>query len=156
MFVSPDDLRTSHAATGGFLEWAEFLGNLYGTPARATLRATTSSLEIDVQGARQVLGAARAPWCSCWSRPSPEAQRERLRGAGRQRRARGRGASQKGRGEMRVGRVLAGDVVVNDDVEQAVDRGGRYSGLRTAAGAGGAAAELPRTEDALWPKAATP
>lgn len=46
------------AAAGEFLEWAEFAGNLYGTPlAPVAARLTLSHsvlLEIDLQGARQV------------------------------------------------------------------------------------------------------
>jgi guanylate kinase len=46
------------AAAGGFLEWAEFNGHRYGTPAAPVLAALeagrTVLLEIEVQGARQV------------------------------------------------------------------------------------------------------
>lgn len=45
-------------AEGGFLEWAEFAGNLYGTPRQPVLEqlaaGTPVLLEIDLQGARQV------------------------------------------------------------------------------------------------------
>jgi guanylate kinase len=45
-------------AEGGFLEWAEFAGNLYGTPRRPVEErladGQTVLLEIDLQGARQV------------------------------------------------------------------------------------------------------
>jgi guanylate kinase len=46
------------AAAGEFLEWAEFAGNLYGTPLAPVLARLTLGqsvlLEIDLQGARQV------------------------------------------------------------------------------------------------------
>lgn len=46
------------AADGEFLEWAEFDGNLYGTPAAPVMARLALGqsvlLEIDLQGARQV------------------------------------------------------------------------------------------------------
>ena len=49
------------AAAGEFLEWAEFAGNLYGTPKDEVLRRLAAGrpvlLEIDLQGARQVRAA---------------------------------------------------------------------------------------------------
>jgi guanylate kinase len=46
------------AQAGEFLEWAEFAGNLYGTPAEPVLRHLAGGdpvvLEIDLEGARQV------------------------------------------------------------------------------------------------------
>lgn len=48
----------ARAAAGGFLEWAEVHGRLYGTGAEATREALEAGadllLDIDVQGARQV------------------------------------------------------------------------------------------------------
>lgn len=56
-FVSRDRFREM-IADGAFLEWAEFNGNLYGTPwSSVTERlaaGATVVLEIDVQGAEQV------------------------------------------------------------------------------------------------------
>ncbi len=46
------------AEAGEFLEWAEFAGHLYGTPAEPVLRHLAAGvpvvLEIDLAGARQV------------------------------------------------------------------------------------------------------
>lgn len=46
---------------GGLLEWAEFAGNLYGTPRQPVLERLEDGrpvvLEIDLQGARQVRAA---------------------------------------------------------------------------------------------------
>ena len=46
---------------GGLLEWAEFAGNLYGTPRQPVLDHLAEGhpviLEIDLQGARQVRAA---------------------------------------------------------------------------------------------------
>lgn len=48
-------------AEDGFLEWAEFAGNLYGTPREPVLEHLAAGqpvlLEIDLQGARQVRAA---------------------------------------------------------------------------------------------------
>jgi guanylate kinase len=48
-------------AENGFLEWAEFAGNLYGTPRKPVLDHLAAGrpvlLEIDLQGARQVRAA---------------------------------------------------------------------------------------------------
>ena len=48
-------------AEGGLLEWAEFAGNLYGTPRQPVLDHLADGrpvlLEIDLQGARQVRAA---------------------------------------------------------------------------------------------------
>jgi guanylate kinase len=56
-FVSRERFEELVAA-GGFLEWAEFAGNLYGTPRDPVLAhlatGATVLLEIDLQGARQV------------------------------------------------------------------------------------------------------
>ncbi|MGH8968153.1 MAG: guanylate kinase, partial [Actinomycetes bacterium] len=47
--------------SGGLLEWAEFAGNLYGTPRQPVLDQLAAGrpviLEIDLQGARQVRAA---------------------------------------------------------------------------------------------------
>ena len=56
-FVSREEFEAIRAADG-FLEWAEFAGNLYGTPRGAVLEHLAAGspvlLEIDLQGARQV------------------------------------------------------------------------------------------------------
>jgi len=61
-FRSPEAFRAGCAA-GEFLEWAEYNGNLYGTPARPVFEALALGrcviLEIETQGAMQV--RERAP-----------------------------------------------------------------------------------------------
>lgn len=61
-FISrPEFVRRREA--GEFLEWAEYLGNLYGTPAGPALQAVEEGrfvvLELDVQGGAQI--AERMP-----------------------------------------------------------------------------------------------
>jgi guanylate kinase len=59
-FVTRDQFA-QQVADGGFLEWAEFAGNLYGTPRHPVLDHLADGrsvlLEIDLQGARQVRAA---------------------------------------------------------------------------------------------------
>ncbi|MGB5975374.1 MAG: guanylate kinase, partial [Nodosilinea sp.] len=56
-FVSRDTFQTM-VAQGELLEWAEFAGNLYGTPKAEVLKEIEAGhwviLEIELEGARQV------------------------------------------------------------------------------------------------------
>ena len=56
-FLSPDDFEQQVKANG-FLEWASFAGNRYGTPRAAVEQRLAEGhpvlLEIEVEGARQV------------------------------------------------------------------------------------------------------
>lgn len=105
---------------GGFLEWAEYVGNLYGTPKPAPSPGHDIILVIEVQGAAQVLEHVPDATMILLVPPSREAQAERLE-------ARGDGPEQIKRRleaaaiEEARGRELAQHVVVNDDVERAVD-----------------------------------
>jgi guanylate kinase len=112
-------------ADGGFLEWAEFLGDLYGTPMPEVgpdgclADGRDLLLEIDVQGAAQV--AARHPGALriLIVAPSPEAQKARLEG-------RGDPAEQVARrlahadAEVAAARDLGAITIVNDDLDTAV------------------------------------
>jgi guanylate kinase len=59
-FLTREQFRAL-AAAGDLLEWAEFAGNLYGTPREPVERRLADGqhtmLEIDLQGARQVRAA---------------------------------------------------------------------------------------------------
>ncbi|MFV2087875.1 guanylate kinase [Micromonospora sp. LOL_021] len=74
------------AATGQLLEWAEFAGNLYGTPRSAVeqrLRAGEPVLlKIDLQGARQVRAAMPEAQLVFLAPPSVEELKRRLVGRG--------------------------------------------------------------------------
>jgi len=106
-------------AEDGFLEWATILGEYYGTPKPELQEGRDLVLEIDVQGARQVLERCPGAYCVLVRAPSPEVQEERLRSRGDaeehiQRRV------ALGKLEDAEGRALASRVVVNDDLDRAV------------------------------------
>jgi guanylate kinase len=74
------------AAGDQLLEWAEFAGNLYGTP-RAPVEARLTAgipvlLKIDLQGARQVRQAMPDALLVFLAPPSPEELKRRLIGRG--------------------------------------------------------------------------
>jgi guanylate kinase len=127
----------AHAATGAFFEWAEFLGNLYGTPQPDEGAGGDILLEIDVQGARQVRRKRPDATLILLAPPSPDAQRERLRSRGddedhiAERLA-------AGAEEERAGRQIADAEVVNQEVAQATrEVAAIVESRRTAARGGG-------------------
>jgi guanylate kinase len=105
-------------AAGGFFEWAEFLGNLMGTPIPDPPPGSDVLLEIEVQGAEQVLAQRPDATVILLLPPSTEVQAARLA-------ARGDDADQirrrveKGLQEVERGRQVATYTVVNDDLRQA-------------------------------------
>jgi len=116
-----DNLRES----GGFLEWAEFAGNCYGTPAAPVVdrisRGVDVILEIDLQGVRQVranLPAARTVFISP---PSIDALGSRLASRGTEDDA----AIERRLAAAQDELAAAGEfdcVIVNDDVEVAANQ----------------------------------
>jgi len=73
-------------AEGGFLEWAEFAGNLYGTP-RQPVEAQLAAgrpvlLEIELEGARQVRRSFAAGFQIFVEPPSFAELERRIRGRG--------------------------------------------------------------------------
>ena len=102
----------------GFLEWAEFLGHLYGTPTPNPPLGCDVLLEIDVQGARQVVAKRPGTVVVLLVPPSTDVQERRME-------ARGDPTDQvarriaAGHEEVRQARELASYEVVNEDVERA-------------------------------------
>ena len=103
-----------------FLEWAEFHGNLYGTPLPTPPPGRRVLLEIEIQGAAQVLAQEPQATVILLEPPSTEELRARLEGRGDQPDAvhRRLGSTPN---ELSIGRDIAHHVVVNDDVERTVD-----------------------------------
>lgn len=84
-FLDRDDFLQK-AAEGGFLEWAEYAGNCYGTP-RASVEEKMAEgrqviLEIDVQGAFQIKEKIPQAHLVFIEPPSMEVLEQRLRGRG--------------------------------------------------------------------------
>jgi guanylate kinase len=107
-------------AAGGFLEYAEFLDQLYGTPHPAPPSGRDIVLEIDVQGARQVLRTHPDALLIFLLAPSPEEQEARLRRRGdppdkvRHRLA-------KAAEEADAGRELGASIIVNTNINSTVE-----------------------------------
>ncbi len=108
------------AAAGRFYEWAEFLGDLYGTPELDPPPGADVLLEIDLEGATQVRARRPDACVVLLLPPSPEVQAARLRARGDAEQQVARRVA-KGLEEARRGRQLADHVVVNDDVERATE-----------------------------------
>lgn len=104
---------------GGFLEWAEFLGERYGTPWPDPPPGCDVLLEIDLQGAEQVIDRDPDSLLVLLLPPSPEVQAERLRGRGEDEETIAARLAV-GREEEARGRRIAAAVVVNEDVDRAV------------------------------------
>jgi len=120
----------AHLAADGFLEHAEFLDNLYGTPVPAAMPdGKDVVLEIEVQGARQIHELDPDALLIFVTPPSPAEQERRLRGRGdpedvvRRRLA-------KAAEEATVAAELGAIEVVNDDLERCVDEVARIIGER--------------------------
>jgi len=117
-FVDEPRFR-AHIEADGFLEWAEFLGHLYGTPRPSAERGADLLLEIDLEGAKQVLSREPRAKVVLLLPPSPEIQEARLRARGDDEEHILRRLA-KGREEEALGLDLAHYVVYNHDLTDAI------------------------------------
>jgi guanylate kinase len=111
-----------HVDDGGFLEWAELEANgqLYGTPWPDAPPGADVVLEIDVQGAAQVRERHPEAVVVLVVPPSREELAARMRKRGDDEEAIASRLAIAGQEEAQ-GRRLADHVVVNDDLERAVE-----------------------------------
>ena len=106
-------------AEGRFLEHAEFLGNLYGTPWPEAPDGHDVVLEIEVQGAAQVLGRIPDALVILLEPPSAEVQAERMVGRGDPPEKVAERVAVAAL-EVAEGRRLGGIPLVNDDLDDSV------------------------------------
>ncbi|MGB8021045.1 MAG: guanylate kinase, partial [Candidatus Nanopelagicales bacterium] len=123
-FLTPEEFARV-IAEGGFLEWAEFAGNRYGTPRAAVLdrlaAGETVLLEIELVGARQVRASVPGSLSVFLTPPSFAELEARLRGRGTD----DDRAIQRRLDRARVEMAASTEfdvVVVNDDVVRAARR----------------------------------
>ena len=129
------DRPTFEAAVeaGKFFEWAPFLDYLQGTPVPDPPPGTDILLEIDVQGAEQVLERRPDATVILLLPPSDKVQAERLAARGDDE-AHIRRRVELGRAEVERGTKIAAHTVVNDDLERAISQlTAIVDGTRTAA-----------------------
>ncbi|MFO0960840.1 MAG: guanylate kinase [Isosphaeraceae bacterium] len=120
-FLGPDRFREA-IDRGEFLEWAEFAGNLYGTPCselQSTREGERLLLEIEVQGAlqvRQCCPDARMIWVEV---PDDGALERRLRARGTETEESLARRLARARWEREQSRIYH-HRILNDDLERAV------------------------------------
>lgn len=123
-FLTADDFEKLVAA-GGLLEWAEFSGRRYGTPAapvRTALDAgRTVILEIDVQGARQVRERLPDSTLVFLKPPDMDTLRRRLAARGTESREAIERRLQMAQAEMAEADWFD-HVVINDDIDAAAEQ----------------------------------
>ena len=130
-FLSREDFER-RVSDGGFLEWAEFAGNCYGTPRDPVELQLAAGrpvlLEIELEGARQVRQSFPSGFQIFIKPPSFEELERRIRGRGTDsEEAIGR-RLQRARVELEAADEFDA-VLVNGDLEQALVELERLMGL---------------------------
>jgi guanylate kinase len=132
-FMSREEFRTKVDA-GAFLEYAEVYGNLYGTlrapMEEAIAKGLVYLLEIDVQGALQLKALGVDGIYVFIAPPDDETLRRRLSDRGTETPEVLERRLKKAEDEMRE-RVKYDHVVVNDDLERAIEKVRELAGLTT-------------------------
>jgi guanylate kinase len=118
-FVTADEFR-KHIAAGGFLEWTEFLGHLYGTPLPEPTAGSDVVLEIEVDGAQQVKAQRPEAILIFVLPPTRSEQERRLRQRG-DREDKVADRLRKAESEEPVGLELADHVLVNDNLDDTIE-----------------------------------
>ena len=103
------------------MEWAEFMGELYGTPWPDPPAGSDLLLEIDMQGAEQVRAKHPDARVVLLLPPSADVQAQRLRRRGEDPDTIS-ARIEIGHSEEERGRQIADGVVVNDDIDRAVEQ----------------------------------
>jgi guanylate kinase len=121
-FVSRGDFEAARDR-GEFLEWAEVHGNLYGTPIKPVIASLEAGqcviLEIDVQGAMQVLRAVPSAETIFITVPNFEILEARLRGRGTEPEPVVRRRLDNARRELEFQHLYT-HTIINDDLDRAV------------------------------------
>ena len=124
-FFATKEEFTKKISDGGFLEWAEFVGNYYGTPidyVKSCLEEGNDvMLEIEVEGALQVKKVMPDACFIFIAPPSMTELKERILGRGTEDIARVEARMEKAENE--IGLAHEYDyIVINDTVENAKNR----------------------------------
>ena len=118
VFVNREQFESS-IDSGKFLEWAEFQGNLYGTPLPEAPEGMHILLEIDVQGATAVIEKSIPALLIFVDAPSVEDQARRLRGRGDPE-AEVEKRILQGELERERAKELGAHISINDDLERTI------------------------------------
>ena len=110
-------------ASGGFLEWAEFAGNFYGTPVDAVQtkikEGRTVLLEIELEGARQVKKSYKNAFMIFIAPPDFNELEKRIRGRATDSEMSIKKRLERAQEELKAKKEFDA-IVINNDLEKAV------------------------------------
>jgi guanylate kinase len=131
-FFQNRELFEQRVEAGGFLEWAEFAGNLYGTPRQPVEERLAAGcpvlLEIELEGARQVRHTFPAAFQLFIKPPSFAELERRIRGRGTDSEEAIQRRLQRARVELEAEREFDA-TLINDDLEASLEQLERQLGL---------------------------